>query len=93
MESTGRRRPHLWLGSKQATEKTREKQFIHHLLPRLPQRGGSCHRYIEPETPAPDTRIMTMRQSWIPGGTWGCACAGGGGGVESETRMEPCGRP
>nr|XP_031536813.1 uncharacterized protein LOC102537798 isoform X4 [Vicugna pacos] len=29
-------------------------------------RGGSCHRYIEPETPAPDTRIMTMRQSWIP---------------------------
>ncbi|KAB0399158.1 hypothetical protein E2I00_003545, partial [Balaenoptera physalus] len=29
-------------------------------------RGGSCHRYIDPGAPAPDTRITTMRQNWIP---------------------------
>lgn len=28
--------------------------------------GGSCHRYIEPGSPAPDTRIMTRRQNWTP---------------------------
>ncbi|XP_058401677.1 E3 ubiquitin ligase RNF121 isoform X4 [Diceros bicornis minor] len=29
-------------------------------------RGGSCHGYIEPGTPAPDTCITTMRQNWTP---------------------------
>uniref|UniRef100_F6R4E0 Ring finger protein 121 n=1 Tax=Equus caballus TaxID=9796 RepID=F6R4E0_HORSE len=29
-------------------------------------RGGSCHRYIEPGTAAPDTCIMTTRRNWTP---------------------------
>ncbi|TKC35936.1 hypothetical protein EI555_003972, partial [Monodon monoceros] len=36
------------------------------VLQELSQRGGSCHRYIDPGVPAPDTRITTMRQNWIP---------------------------
>ncbi|XP_046541298.1 interleukin-18-binding protein isoform X1 [Equus quagga] len=30
------------------------------------RRGGSCHRYIEPGTAAPDTCIMTTRRNWTP---------------------------
>lgn len=58
------------------------------------QRRGSHHIH-RASTPTPDTYIVTMRQNWIPGESWGYVWGLGCvyGGLGSENRIEQYGCP